>query len=57
MIIALKTEELEDTPLATYIQIFSIDGVVYLDEKMPGDNKYEGLEFFDWLTNWKYKNP
>jgi hypothetical protein len=42
MIIAFKTEELEDQPLASYIIIFDIEGHVYLEDKVPGNNKFEG---------------
>jgi soluble calcium-activated nucleotidase 1 len=50
VIIALKTEELEGQPLASYYTIFNIDGsTIYVDEtKIPGDYKLEGLEFVDW---------
>uniref|UniRef100_A0A914EDL4 Apyrase n=1 Tax=Acrobeloides nanus TaxID=290746 RepID=A0A914EDL4_9BILA len=50
VIIALKTEEVESLPFATYVMIFAINGTIYLDEtKVPGAYKFEGLEFFNWL--------
>ncbi|CAD5219041.1 unnamed protein product [Bursaphelenchus xylophilus] len=48
IIVAIKSEEVSNWPLATYIMVFGIDGQVYMDEtKIPGDFKLEGLEFFD----------
>lgn len=53
VIMGLKSQELDDQPLATYYMIFSIDGSkVYVDEtKIPGDYKLEGLEFVDWTKD------
>ncbi|KAI6240704.1 Soluble calcium-activated nucleotidase 1-like protein [Aphelenchoides fujianensis] len=49
VIIALKSEEVEGQPLASYVMIFDVDGRVYMEEtKIQGDFKLEGLEFVDW---------
>ncbi|CAD5213555.1 unnamed protein product [Bursaphelenchus okinawaensis] len=48
IIIAIKSEEVENWPLSSYIMVFGIDGQVYMDEtRIPGNFKLEGLEFFD----------
>ncbi|KAI6229955.1 Soluble calcium-activated nucleotidase 1-like protein [Aphelenchoides fujianensis] len=49
VIIALKSEEVEGQPLASYVMIFDVDGRMYMEEtKIQGDFKLEGLEFVDW---------
>ncbi|KIH47438.1 Apyrase [Ancylostoma duodenale] len=46
IIAALKTEEIRGKPQSSFIMIFTITGEIILDEtRIPGDYKYEGLEF------------
>ena len=44
VIIALKSEE-DDGNIASYIQVFNINGHVLLPETKIGDQKFEGIEF------------
>ena len=48
IIVALKSEENEETQKQnTYITVFSLDGNILLEETaIPGNHKFEGLEFF-----------
>ncbi|KAE9554424.1 hypothetical protein FO519_002352 [Halicephalobus sp. NKZ332] len=51
LIIALKTEEVDRFPIATYSMIFRIDGTILVDEtKLLGNYKFEGIEFANWNT-------
>lgn len=48
-IVAIKTEEVRSLPLATYIMVFYINGTIVVPEiKVPGNFKFEGVEFFSW---------
>ncbi|KAI1716939.1 apyrase domain-containing protein [Ditylenchus destructor] len=49
IIIALKTVEVTGQPFASFVTVFDIRGqVLYEEQKIAGDYKYEGLEFYDW---------
>lgn len=49
IIIALKTVEVTGQPFASFVTVFDIRGkVLYEERKIAGDDKYEGLEFYDW---------
>ncbi|PIO75259.1 Apyrase [Teladorsagia circumcincta] len=46
IIVALKSKEVTDEPVETYITVFTIDGKVLLDDqKLGGNYKFEGLYF------------
>ncbi len=45
IIVALKSEENEGIPVASYIMVFTIEGHILLDETRIGDKKFEGIEF------------
>uniref|UniRef100_A0A915DZG3 Apyrase n=1 Tax=Ditylenchus dipsaci TaxID=166011 RepID=A0A915DZG3_9BILA len=57
VIVALKTVEIKNQPMETYITIFNINGKVHLPEmKLDGDFKYEGIEFIDWQHGYWNQN-
>ncbi|PIO75284.1 Apyrase [Teladorsagia circumcincta] len=46
IIVALKSKEVTDEPVETYITVFTIDGRILLDDqKLDGNYKFEGLYF------------
>ncbi|WKY16984.1 hypothetical protein Q1695_001529 [Nippostrongylus brasiliensis] len=46
VILAVKSEEHQSKPFASFLMVFTIDGRIILDEtRIPGANKYEGVEF------------
>ncbi|KAK6016715.1 Apyrase [Ostertagia ostertagi] len=46
IIVALKSKEVTDEPVETYVTVFTIDGQVLLDDqKLDGNYKFEGLYF------------
>nr|ADG63133.1 calcium-dependent apyrase [Ostertagia ostertagi] len=46
IIVALKSKEVTDEPVETYITVFTTDGQVLLDDqKLDGNYKFEGLHF------------
>ena len=47
VIVALKSEEKDAIPVASYIMVFNLDGDVLLEETKIGDYpyKFEGIEF------------
>uniref|UniRef100_A0A915E285 Apyrase n=1 Tax=Ditylenchus dipsaci TaxID=166011 RepID=A0A915E285_9BILA len=49
VIVALKTLEVDDSPLASYIVALDVTGnILYEEIKIDGDIKLEGIEFVDW---------
>lgn len=52
VIVAIKSEENEkQQTYNSYITVFTIDGTILLDEtEIPGNHKFEGLEFFYFLS-------
>lgn len=47
IVVALKSEEKDAIPVASYIMVFSIDGEILLEETKIGNYpfKFEGIEF------------
>ena len=45
LIVATKSEEIDERPVASYIMVFSIKGEVLMEEAKIAENKIEGIEF------------
>ena len=45
LIVATKSEEIDERPVASYIMVFSIKGEVLMEETKIAENKIEGIEF------------
>ena len=46
LIVALKSEEKDGKPVASYISVFDLHGhVIMEDQKLEGSYKFEGLAF------------
>uniref|UniRef100_A0A0N5B3C2 Apyrase n=1 Tax=Strongyloides papillosus TaxID=174720 RepID=A0A0N5B3C2_STREA len=51
VIIALKSKETEKEGVSSFIMVFHINGtVLYGPRKIPGKYKMEGIEFYNWRT-------
>uniref|UniRef100_A0A0N4ZHE3 Apyrase n=1 Tax=Parastrongyloides trichosuri TaxID=131310 RepID=A0A0N4ZHE3_PARTI len=54
LIIALKSKEVENEEVSSYIMVFNINGkVLYGPRQIPGSFKMEGIEFFDWMNEFQ----
>ena len=45
LIVATKSEEIDERPVASYIMVFSIKGEVLMEGTKIAENKIEGIEF------------
>lgn len=45
LVVALKSEERDGNAVATYLTVFSMEGIVLLEDVNIGPYKYEGIEF------------
>ena len=45
LIVATKSEEIDERPVASYIMVFSIKGEVLMEETKIAESKIEGIEF------------